>query len=225
MQLASENSDKHVGNVRMFVTNSQISNVISLFNVLYEFMLGANFWEYVPALVGDTRLLVQDGFNNFLEANRCDTAYSCGGRGAWRSICVTGLLDVCDMAVIRMCEVSPFMESVSILDVHVSPYSTWGGAFTCGCTVMHLYIWLGAFMCVIWLIHVCEIAHWYEPTDSFICVTWLFRVWIMTHSRVWHDSFSSVAWIIHVCDMMRSCMWLGAFMFVCVCVRVTWLNC
>ena len=35
--------------------------------------------------------------------------------------------------------------------------------------------------------------------DSFICVTWLIRMCDMTH--VWHDSFISVTWLIHMCDM------------------------
>jgi len=156
--------------------NSQISNVISLFNVLYEIMLGANFWEYVPALVGDTRLLVQDGFNNFLEANRCDTAYSCGGRGAWRSICVTGLLQVCDMAVIHMCEVSPFI-CVKFRNSR------------CACVSVFY---------VTWRIHLCVYS------DAFVCATWRIHVRDMAHSCVWNSPFICVNWRIHMCDMTHS---------------------
>jgi len=37
--------------------------------------------------------------------------------------------------------------------------------------------------------------------DKFICVTWLIRMCDMTHSYVWHDSFICVTWLIHMCDM------------------------
>jgi len=40
--------------------------------------------------------------------------------------------------------------------------------------------------------------------DSFICVTWLIHICDMTHSHVWHDSFTCVTWLIHMCDMSHS---------------------
>ena len=38
-----------------------------------------------------------------------------------------------------------------------------------------------SFVCVTWLMHLCEITHVYEWHDSFICVTWL----IYRHQRSW----------------------------------------
>ena len=52
------------------------------------------------------------------------------------------------------------------------------------------------FMCVTWLIHVCDVTHSHEWHDSFIRVTWLIHVCEMTHSYVWHDSFICVTWLV-----------------------------
>jgi len=40
-------------------------------------------------------------------------------------------------------------------------------------------------------------THSYVWHDSFICVTWLIHMCDMTHSYVWHDSFICVTWLIH----------------------------
>jgi len=89
-----------------------------------------------------------------------------------------------------------------------------------------------SFMCVTWLIHVCDMIHscvWY---DSFIYLPWLIHVCDVTYSCVWHDSFMCVTWLLHsddssmwvswltaqhVCDMTHSCAWHDSFMC------VTWL--
>jgi len=46
--------------------------------------------------------------------------------------------------------------------------------------------------------------------DAFICVTWLIHMCDRSHWYVGHDSFMCVAWLIHMCDSTRSCMltWL-----------------
>ena len=83
------------------------------------------------------------------------------------------------------------------------------------------------FMCVIWLIHMCDMTypyvghnsqillcnmtHSYVRHDPFIFVTRLNYTWDTTHSYVRHDSFIRVTWLIHTCDMTR---------FICV----TWLK-
>ena len=59
----------------------------------------------------------------------------------------------------------------------------------------HSYVWHDSFICVTWLIHMCDMTHSYVWHDSF-----------MTHSYVWHDSFICVTWLIHMCDMTHS--WL-----------------
>ena len=50
--------------------------------------------------------------------------------------------------------------------------------------------------------------------DSFMCVTWLIHVCDLTNSCVWHESFMYVTWIIHVCDVTHSCMWHDSFIYV-----------
>ena len=67
-----------------------------------------------------------------------------------------------------------------------------------------------AFLCVTWLIWLCEMTClyvWHEEMtrscvwkDSFICVPWLIHMRDMTHSYVWHDSIMCVEWRIHMCD-------------------------
>ena len=44
-------------------------------------------------------------------------------------------------------------------------------------------------------------THSYVWHDSFICVTWLIHMCDMTHSYVWHDSFICVTWLIRMCDV------------------------
>jgi len=39
-----------------------------------------------------------------------------------------------------------------------------------------------SFICVIWLIHMCDMTHSYVRHDAFICVTWLIHTCDMTHS-------------------------------------------
>ena len=51
-------------------------------------------------------------------------------------------------------------------------------------------------------------AYSYVRHVSFICVTWLVHMCDMTHSYVWHDSFIYVTRLIHMRDMthsMRTC--------------------
>jgi len=43
--------------------------------------------------------------------------------------------------------------------------------------------------------------------DSLICVIWLIHVCDMTHSYVWYDSSMCVIWLIHMCDMTHSYVW------------------
>jgi len=57
------------------------------------------------------------------------------------------------------------------------------------------------FICVPWLINMCDMTHAYVWHDSCICATWLIHICDMTHSYVWHDSFVCLTWLIHVCDM------------------------
>jgi len=44
------------------------------------------------------------------------------------------------------------------------------------------YVWCDSFICVTWLIYMCDMTHSYVWHDSFICVTWLIRTCEITHS-------------------------------------------
>jgi len=75
------------------------------------------------------------------------------------------------------------------------------------------HVWHGSFICVAWIVCMCDMTHSYMWHDSFICVTWL----------IWHDSFVCVASLIHMCAMTHSCVWHDSYAghnsFICV----TWL--
>jgi len=81
----------------------------------------------------------------------------------------------------------------------------------------HSYVWHDSFICVTWLIHMCDMTHSYVWHDSFICVTWLIHACDMTcwfecslRARlgcilyVWRESFICVTWFTHMCDMTHS---------------------
>jgi len=70
------------------------------------------------------------------------------------------------------------------------------------CDMTHSYVWHDSFTCVTWLIHMCDMTHSYVRHDTLICVTWHTHMCDMTHSYVWHDSFICVTWLICVtCDV------------------------
>jgi len=93
------------------------------------------------------------------------------------------------------------------------PYTyTWRDVFKCATYCV---------LCVMWHVHMCDMAHLYVWHDASICVTWRTHMCDMMHSYVWHDSttcemvhsyswysaFICVIWRIHICDMAHSCMW------------------
>jgi len=53
----------------------------------------------------------------------------------------------------------------------------------------------------------------------FVCVTWLIHMCDMTHSYVWHDSFICVTWPTHMCDMTHSYVWNDSL----ICMTRLWL--
>jgi len=55
-----------------------------------------------------------------------------------------------------------------------------------------------SFICVTWLIHMCDMTHSYVWHDSFICVTCLIHMCDMPHSHVWHASFACVIFLVHL---------------------------
>ena len=78
-------------------------------------------------------------------------------------------------------------------------------------------------MCVIWLIHMCDMTHSSSETmttrctcvirETFICVTWLIPMCEMTHSCVWHDSYT-----IKTMTERCACGWHDTLLC------MTWLN-
>ena len=89
-----------------------------------------------------------------------------------------------------------------------------------------------SFICVTWLIHVCDMTLSDVWHYLFICITWRIHKCDMPHSDVWHASFRRVTHsyvrhasfigvpcLIHMCDMPHSDMWQASF------ICVTWLIC
>jgi len=72
------------------------------------------------------------------------------------------------------------------------------------CDMTHSYVWHAWFICVTWLIQMCDMTHSYVWQDSFMCVTWLIHMRDMSHSYVQYDSIIRVTWLIHMRDMSHS---------------------
>ena len=68
----------------------------------------------------------------------------------------------------------------------------------------HPYVWRVSFICVTWLIYMCDKTHSYVWHDTFICVTWLIHMCDVSHSYVWHSSRTRVTCMVHVCDMSHA---------------------
>ena len=67
------------------------------------------------------------------------------------------------------------------------------------------------FICVTWLIHVCDVTLSLVWRDAFICVTWLIHMSDVTYSCVWCDAFSCETWPIDMCSMVHSYVWHDLF--------------
>ena len=93
------------------------------------------------------------------------------------------------------------------------------------CDKTHSYVWHDSFICVTWLIHMCDTTYSYVWRDSFICMTWLIHMCDTTYSYVWRDSFIRVTWLIHVCDSFI-CVTLGLPSVCCrtlgICFNIAW---
>jgi len=79
---------------------------------------------------------------------------------------------------------------------------------------MHSYVWHDSFICVTWLIHMCDMTHSYVWHDSFICVTWCIHMCDMLCSHVRYEPFIRVTWPIHMFDFSHSYAWRVWFMCV-----------
>jgi len=73
-----------------------------------------------------------------------------------------------------------------------------------------------SFICVTWLIHMCDMTPRYVCRDSLsICVPWLIHMCAMTHSYMRHDSFICVTWPWGMCAMTHSSK---------TCINYFWLD-
>jgi len=93
--------------------------------------------------------------------------------------------------------------------------------------VIHQFSSHVSFICVTWLIHVCDMTLSDVWHYVFICITWRIHmcdmphsdVWHasfrrVTHSYVWHASFICVTCLIHMCDIPHSYVWHDSFICV-----------
>jgi len=93
----------------------------------------------------------------------------------------------------------------------------------CRCAMTHSCVWHEAFVCVTWLIHMCDmrlvgirdIHVCVCVTYMCVCVTWFVHTCV---SYVWHDSCIYVTWLTHMCDMTHPRVWHGGDRrYLCVC--------
>ena len=80
---------------------------------------------------------------------------------------------------IHMCEEGPCSASASTGHSYVcrDAYIHWATRLIHMCDMTHTYVCHDAFICVTWLIHICDMT------------TWRTHVCDMTHAYVWHDAF------------------------------------
>ena len=73
----------------------------------------------------------------------------------------------------------------------------------------HSYAWHDPFICVTWLIHMCDMTQSYVRHDWWVRVTWLIHMCDMAHLHVWHDSRCT-----STCDVRAG--WLRMHAYSCV---------
>jgi len=89
--------------------------------------------------------------------------------------------------------------------------------------VFGIHVWHNWFMCVTWLIYMCDMPHpnvWLDFwTNQFflliVCVTLLICVYDITYSYVWHDSSICMPWLVDKCDVTCSYLFAG-LQYLCV---------
>jgi len=81
-------------------------------------------------------------------------------------------------------------------------------------TLLYQSLIRDSFMCVTWLIHLCDMTHSYVRYDSFVCVAWPIHLCVVTHLIVCHDSFICEPLLIHMYGMAHA--YLERDFFMCV---------
>jgi len=79
----------------------------------------------------------------------------------------------------------------------------------------HSYVWHDSFICVTWLIHMCDMTHSYVWHDSFICVTWTEYMYYITQLYMWCEPCFS--WVVLLSEgVLAISLWCHPF------ILVTW---
>ena len=136
-------------------------------------------------------------------------------------MCVIWLIiHMYEVCLVHLCDMTRFVDGARHLE-KVFVRVTW-----------LTYVWHDSFICMRWLIHVCDMTYSFVWPDSFICVTWLIHMFDiliyvcdMAHFLdatphlvkvfvsvtclidTWHDSFIFVTWLIYMFDMTYSFVW------------------
>jgi len=157
-------------------------------------------------------------------------------------ICVTWLIHACDMTHSYVCHDSSYVFVWHAGGMsHINDYTYVYIKKKCIYVYIYIYIYIHTnmtrewvhtyeFICVTWLIQMCDMTHSCVWRDAFVCVSWLIHVWLcdmqgvchalvshtklLPYSHVCHDSFICVPWLIHICDMTHSYVWHDSFMCV-----------
>jgi len=134
--------------------------------------------------------------------------------------CVTWLIYMCDMIhFTAACNACVRLEQNDATDMYDATHShVW-----LECDLSPSCVWRDSFICVTWLIHMCDLTHctggWSRIMQR-LRETWLIHMCDVTHSYVWRDSFICVTWLIHMCDVTHC---TGGWSRMMQRLRETWL--
>jgi len=155
----------------------------------------------------------------------CDMTYS--------YMCDMTYSYMCDMTYSYMCDMTYSYVKRSTWTIPMC--ATWLIIFSRRVTALvlrrvplmsHSYVWHDSFICVTWLIHMCDMTHSYVWHAPFVSATWLiykYVTWLIILNRrvtalvsrrvplTWHASFVCATWLIHTCAtwLLDVCvMWL-----------------
>ena len=119
---------------------------------------------------------------------------------SWSTVCLTCLIHMCVTGSFICVWSDPFIcvwrDSFKCV-WRGSFVCVWRGSFICVWCGSFVCVWRRAFVCVWHVLTVHQgrtryVTHSHVWHDSFLCVTWLIHICDMTHSHVRHDSFTCV---------------------------------
>ena len=80
------------------------------------------------------------------------------------------------------------------------------------CAMTCAYVWRDSFICVPWLMCICEVTRSYVQDAGYF---WEWSTSDVTRSYLWRDSFTCVPWLVRMCDVTHSYVWRDSF----ICAR------